>query len=385
MPGDLLINGLPATNVTGTGLGPYVFAFPPPALGQVRFAWAAGHGIHDVSTQANPFAGGDWSNNLVATNAFGPIRLNEILAANISTSGIKDENGALSDWIELYNAGPTTVDLLGWSLSDDADAPGKWVFPSLALAPRQYLVVFASGKDRRPTGGTSPLHTSFTLGVYGDYLALCPPDYPRVPTTAFAGKYPEQRNDYSYGLNEAGQWRYFAQPSPGSANGQSTVTNALGIVHFTTAHGLFSTPFQLALIPPVPEATIRFTTDGSLPSENNGELYTGPLTISTTTILRAGAFLPNNLPSRIASASYLFPEQVALQPDYPPGFPVTYSWTEYGWESQYGMASAVVNDPRYAADLPRALQALAQLVDCYERRRHFRRGQRHLYACHNRR
>ncbi|MFV2070010.1 MAG: CotH kinase family protein, partial [Pirellulales bacterium] len=40
------------------------------------------------------------------------------------------------------------INLLGWALSDDPTTPGKWRFPYQEIAPNEYLVVFASGKDR---------------------------------------------------------------------------------------------------------------------------------------------------------------------------------------------------------------------------------------------
>ena len=160
---DLLINGSPATNLAGSAVGPYVFSFPQPALGTVSFSWKAGHGIKDLSPQANSFVGGAWFVSLLTTNVAGLAIINEFLAANISTSGLLDEDGELSDWIELFNPGTATVDLTGWSLTDDAGQLGKWVFPTYSLYPGQYLVLFASGKDRRPAGGAGPFHTSFTL------------------------------------------------------------------------------------------------------------------------------------------------------------------------------------------------------------------------------
>ena len=359
---DLLINGTAATNLTGSGLGPYVFRFPQPTLGVVSLSWAAGHGIHDLSPQANAFAGGAWSNTLGTAEATGQPVLNEFLTANISTSGLYDEDGELSDWIEFFNPGPLVVNLTGWSLTDDAGDLGKWTFPALTLAAGEYRVVFASGKDRRVAGGASPLHTSFSLGSFGDYLALCPPDFPRAPAVEFAPKYPEQRNDYSYGLNASNQWRYFAAPTPGAANGDSSITQALDPVHFTMEHGLFNAPFPLVLVPPVPDAAIRYTTDGSLPTESNGADYTGPLTISTTTTLRAAAFRSDSLPSRVATATYIFPAAVLQQPANPPGFPITYLWSQYAnWPSEYGMNQTVVNDPRYAPTLASDLQAIPSL------------------------
>ncbi len=73
--------------------------------------------------------------------------INEVMAANAGT--IRDEDGDSPDWIELYNPGTAPVDLLGYGLSDDEGKPQKWTFPRMQLLPRQLLLVFASGKDRR--------------------------------------------------------------------------------------------------------------------------------------------------------------------------------------------------------------------------------------------
>lgn len=73
--------------------------------------------------------------------------INEALASN--ATGITDEDGDFSDWIELYNAGDQPLDLRDFALSDDAREPRQWIFPPVALAPHGHLLIFASGKDRR--------------------------------------------------------------------------------------------------------------------------------------------------------------------------------------------------------------------------------------------
>ena len=98
--------------------------------------------------------------------------ITEFVADN--DNGLIDIDGDHSDWIELYNAGDAALDLGGWHLTDAADAPTKWVFPSVTLGLGEYLVVFASGKDRNETG--SELHTNFQLDKAGEYLALVGPD-----------------------------------------------------------------------------------------------------------------------------------------------------------------------------------------------------------------
>ncbi|HPI04996.1 MAG TPA: lamin tail domain-containing protein [Saprospiraceae bacterium] len=76
------------------------------------------------------------------------IYINE--GSNKNYSALQDEDGEFPDWIELYNAGQEAVSLQGYSLTDDPDAPSKWIFPNDSLMPGGYLVVFCSGKDRKP-------------------------------------------------------------------------------------------------------------------------------------------------------------------------------------------------------------------------------------------
>jgi hypothetical protein len=76
------------------------------------------------------------------------VLLNEIQTAN--TTILRDENGDTSDWLELYNPGPTAVDLSGWGLSDSAANLFKWRFAQASIAPGGFLLVYASNKDRQP-------------------------------------------------------------------------------------------------------------------------------------------------------------------------------------------------------------------------------------------
>ncbi|MGC8743043.1 MAG: lamin tail domain-containing protein [Verrucomicrobiia bacterium] len=64
---DLLINGVPATGVSGSGTT-YTFTFQQPAYGNVAITWASNHGIVDTGYPPLPFdntaAGATWSYNL---------------------------------------------------------------------------------------------------------------------------------------------------------------------------------------------------------------------------------------------------------------------------------------------------------------------------------
>jgi hypothetical protein len=121
--------------------------------------------------------------------------ISEFMAAN--NSGLRDEDGDTSDWVEIYNAAPEPASLAGWHLSNDPQRPRQWAFPAVQVPGLGFLVVFASGKDRRIP--TAPLHASFQLNREGEYLALFRPDgAPAAPM--FSPAYPRQLSDVSYGV-----------------------------------------------------------------------------------------------------------------------------------------------------------------------------------------
>lgn len=148
--------------------------------------------------------------------------ITEFMADNKTT--FTDKYGDYSDWIELYNPAWSRVDMLGWSLSDDVTDPTKWVFPAVELDAGEYLIVFASGKDRRDP--LDELHTDFRLSAAGEYLGLFRPD--GTVASDFAPAYPPQRPDvpfFSYGLSPLdGSLTVFEAPTPGWQNAPEPTT-----------------------------------------------------------------------------------------------------------------------------------------------------------------
>lgn len=134
-----------------------------------------------------------------------PPLINEFVADN--ETGITDEEGNRSDWIELHNPNPFAIDLGGWHLTDDPADLEKFTFPPEQIPARGYRVFFA---NNRPGG------LSFQLSKSGDYLALTDPDGNLV--SEFSPAYPPQFDDISYGLSSSGQLGYLV-PTPGAPNG----------------------------------------------------------------------------------------------------------------------------------------------------------------------
>jgi len=156
----------------------------------------------------------------VPARASDGLLISEFMAVNTDT--LLDRYGESSDWIEVFNPGTGTVNLAGWSLTDDPFDPDKWSFPATNIGPRAFLVVFASGRDEAVAG--QELHTGFRLSGNGEYLALVKPGGTTV-AHHYSPAYPEQRANISFGLKiddgakllvESGQSCAYLVPPDGS-------------------------------------------------------------------------------------------------------------------------------------------------------------------------
>ncbi|MHC4324395.1 MAG: lamin tail domain-containing protein, partial [Planctomycetota bacterium] len=155
-----------------------------------------------ASAQPDP---GDDPNEPDNQQVFTTPVISEFMAGNGSKEPLEegellDEDGESSDWIEIYNPTDQAVHLGGWYLTNDANNLEQWQFPAgVGLNPGQFLVVFASGKDRPAAG--AELHTSFRLDVNGEYLALVQSDGKTI-AHEYGPKFPRQLTDVSYGLGQ---------------------------------------------------------------------------------------------------------------------------------------------------------------------------------------
>lgn len=289
--------------------------------------------------------------------------ISEFLAVN--DKDLKDADGDHTDWIELFNAGDATVDLAGWGLTDDAKDLAKWMFPAVKIEAGGFLLVFASGKNRAKPDGE--LHANFKLGAGGEYLGLVKPDGQTV-VHHFVMKYPKQRDDVSYGVPTdwqpspdsstsliAGQI-YFLRPTPGAPNGE-TLAGKLAKLAFSQAHGFYDEPFALRINSQTPGATVRYTTDGSVPTADSGHELNGALNVVETTVIRAAAFKPGHKPTKVITQTYLFLEDVVRQS--PDGLPPAGFHYEWGANRvDYGMDSRVVDDERYRDKILESLRSI---------------------------
>lgn len=240
--------------------------------------------------------------------------ISEFMADNTGT--LEDEDGDDVDWIEIHNPNIFTVNLGGYFLTDDPAVPALWRIPAISVPAKGYLVVLASGKDR--TSDPRFPHANFELARYGEYLALVAPDG-RTPLAAHAIvdpetlQYPPQAEDIAYGVGSDGRVGFLGPATPGAANGPAFD----GFVEDTTFlpdRALLDAPVDVEIGTATPGATIRYTTDSSEPAASRGKIYSGPIRIARSTVLRAAAFKEGFLPTNVDTQTYIFPDDIIASP-----------------------------------------------------------------------
>ncbi len=227
-----------------------------------------------------------------------------------------------ADWVELKNSGASAVNLTGWYLTDNVSNPTKWAFPAGTSIPAGgYLLVLCDENDTLP--GLAYLHTNFKLSEGGEKVALF-----NGSTQVDLIDYPRQNNFVTYGRgSSSGALGYFDVATPGEAN--LPMPSAIercktpdffsDIAGTIPAVGGFYTGSQtLVMNSTTPGSEIRYTTDGTEPTETS-TLYTGPITVTaaandkTARVYRARAFKAGSVASGTKSATFLIDQNAALK------------------------------------------------------------------------
>jgi len=288
-----------------------------------------------------------------------PLVINELMASNSST--IHDSQGQYDDWIEIYNFGNTAVDIGGMYLTDDLTVPTRWQIPDATIITAGgYLLIWADNPVPSEVEGDTAdagLHANFKLSSAGEEIGLFDTDGGTLIDSITFG---QQTTDISYGhypdANDT--LRFFGTPTPGAENNAGYL-GAVAEPEFNYTRGFYDEPFSVTITTETEGAIIYYTLDGSEPydiarSVAQGTFYTRPISISSTTCLRAVAFKPGWMSSKVATCSYIFLDNVIHQRRYPTGFPTSWGQTRVDYE----MDSDVVNDPAYAPTIKEDLKTI---------------------------
>ena len=239
-----------------------------------------------------------------------PLQITEFMADNSTTLQTRTRASAAvafagdyssPDWIEIHNPTDGAAALDGYYLTDDLDVPNQWAFPAgTSVAPLGYLVVFASGDSIRDPALDEHgyLHTNFKLkDSGGEDVALV--NASGAAVSAYTN-YPAQIEDTSYGVGADGQKRFFPAPTPGW-NNANDVPQA---PRFSVASTTFTGSLVVNLTAGYPTDTIRYTLDETLPTTAS-PVWSGPRTLTNTTMLRAMSIGTNGKSSGVVSETYI--------------------------------------------------------------------------------
>lgn len=246
----------------------------------------------------------------VTTTTEAPISTPDVVINEfvIDNTAYEDEWCETPGWVELYNGTAATVNLAGYSLTDDSAIPAKWTFPAgTTMAPYSYRVIFL-GNEGTPPGPNTLLHTSFVPLKTGGFLGLY-----KSATSSFVSSfnpYPAQSEDVSYGyLGVARTLGFLESPTPMVKNSgiQSPNGPISEEVVWSRTGGLISATTTVSMAAPLtPGGVIRYTTDNSAPVETSPVYTPGSnITVAATTNLRARVFAPGYLPGPVTARTFL--------------------------------------------------------------------------------
>jgi hypothetical protein len=269
--------------------------------------------------------------------------INEVMSLNTLT--VQDEYGDSSDWVELYNTSSASVNLKDWYLSDSASSPYKWKFPNALVIPAGGFVrVWASGRNLV----AFTVHTSWSIKASGEPIVLSDPtgrkvdEFPAMPLG----------RDISLGRSPdgTGPLRLFRDATPRLPNTTTAyLTDPQPAPVFSVPAGFHASEVTVSISSSAPDGVIRYTLDGSDPSEASTP-YSGPIKLDSSSgardnlsairtnaitpgppyyegweapqgpvfefpVLRASLFRDGYLPSRVTTASYV------IDPAGPARFP----------------------------------------------------------------
>lgn len=230
----------------------------------------------------------------------GPLVIDEVMVYNEWFLGQKS---GYYDWVQLKNVSDAAVELGDFYLSDSGSDRAEYQLPAGSLAPGAIFTVFCTGDSSLTlSGGNAP----FSLSAENDQLYLSYKDGTLLDYAAL--------HDVPYGgscgrMDGENGFFYFVSPTPDAPNvsgkraiadkpvliGRDGVFDGVESVSVTLAGG----------------GTIRYTTDGSVPTEFSAA-YTGPIVLTSTSVLRAACFVDGLLPSDTLTLSYILNEDHQL-------------------------------------------------------------------------
>lgn len=237
-----------------------------------------------------------WQSSLKAA---GPLVISEVMVHNSSYLRISNK---YYDWVEIKNVSGESVLLSDYYLSDAGSDRLRFRLPSKTLAPGKLYIIYCSDEQAAVNQDFAPfglnalrdeLYLSAADGTLCDFMLLHD-----IPLDGSAGK-----------LDGKNGMFYFTSPTPQADNKGGYRCIAARPVSLEK-DGVFNDVSGVTVTLSAP-GTIYYTTNGSRPTTDSA-VYTGPITLTSTTVVRAINYEPGKLTAEPLSLSYIINEGHSL-------------------------------------------------------------------------
>lgn len=235
--------------------------------------------------------------------------INEILSSNENIN--KDRYNEFDDWIEIYNPNVFAVNLGGMYVSNsETNLKQCRIAETMAgvttIQPGEYKILWC---DNNPSQG--PLHINLKLSSKGETIFLTSKDGKKVFDKVTFGS---QRIDISYGRFPKGNnaFFYFLKPTPGKSNQESNTYTGISENPKLSKNGGFYNESVTVDIEKNDKAKVFYSTDGSIPDEKTGMLFSKAIKIDSTTVLRLKSYEEGKIPSTLYSETYFIKENITV-------------------------------------------------------------------------
>lgn len=236
---------------------------------------------------------------IISANVKAQVIINEIMAQN---STITDPDyGTSADWVELFNAGSSAVDLSNYTITDNLELSSKYSLPEgTIIGAGSYLLLWCDDNGKG-------LHTPFKLSADGEQFGLFTTQGEVVDTVSFG----PQLLDISFGriVDDPETWAFLNTSTPGGANISEAFDGKANLPMILTRGGLFSGSVTVAITNDL-GGNVHYTVDGSQPTVSS-PIYSSPLTFYQTTVLRARIIEEGKMPGIVLTETYFIDEAFA--------------------------------------------------------------------------
>ena len=241
-----------------------------------------------------------WGARKKAASTAGSLIINEIMASNVDEFVSPAFN--FDGWMELYNPTGQSIGLAGLHLSDDAKQLTKWQIPASvgSLKAKAFRVIWFDSNN------IAPKNAPFKLDVDGGTIYVSDSEGKLL----FSQDYPPSMERVSYARTTDGgeQWATTSEATPGASNNKSRfASRQLSAPVVDQPSQVFAGTMVVNVTIP-PGCTLRYTTDGSLPTMTNGETSaTGQFSVlNRNTNYRFRLFADSLLASPVTTRSYIY-------------------------------------------------------------------------------